>query len=429
MSFGGQLKRYIIEFGAVLGLIVIALPVTLYIVSNQRLRFPWEDSIVIEAEFASAQAATPGQGQAVTISGVKVGEISEVSLEEGQAIVKMTLEPDKLAGPVYSNATAYLRPRTGLNDMAVQFDPGKPGKGTSELEDGDRIPGADTISNVNVDEILAALDGDSRRYLQILLNAGGEGFKDNGARLREVLKASQPALERTQRVSKAISDRRAELRRLISNLRLVSQATAAKDDELTGLITASADVFGAIGEREAELNEAISKLPRTLSATRDALRDSRTLAGELGPASQALRPLARELGPALVSARPLLRDATPIIRDDLRPLVRETQPLLRELRPSVTDLSRVTPNLITVGRVLNYVVNEIAYNPPGKEEGYSFWTAWFFHNANSILGVEDANGVAWRGLVVAGCSSIGQLTQEIPILAPLTSIPGCPAAP
>ncbi len=428
MSLLGQIKRYWIEFAAVGALVVIAVPVALYIVSNQRLTFPWEDRITIKAEFSSAQSAAPGQGQTVTISGVKVGEISKVEVEEGQAVVSMELDPGELKGPIYSNATTYLRPRTGLNDMTIQLDPGTKAAG-GELKDGDTVPASNTIPNVNPDEVLETLDVDSRRYLAILLNAGGRGFKDRGKQLREVLKASQPALERTNRVTRVISDRRVQLRRLITSLRRLSRATAAKDDELASLIKSSAAVFGAIGEREAEFHDAIRRLPRTLAATREALNGSRVLADELGPASTALRPVARELGPALEAARPLLRDATPILRDDLRPLVRETQPLLRELTPPLKRVSSSTPELVRVGKVLNYVANEIAYNPPGKEEGFLFWSAWFNHNAASILRVEDAHGVAWRGLLMVGCSSAGQIAAQIPILAPFASSAVCPSQP
>ena len=107
----------------------------------------------------------------------------------------------------------------------------------------------------------------------------------------------------------------------------------------------------------------------------------------------------------MVEVRPLLRDAEPILREDLRPLVREATPLLADLRPSVRDLEPATVDLVRTGKVLNYVVNELGYNPPGAEEGYLFWTSWFIHNANSILTTEDAHGATWRGLVMVGCST------------------------
>jgi phospholipid/cholesterol/gamma-HCH transport system substrate-binding protein len=149
----------------------------------------------------------------------------------------------------------------------------------------------------------------------------------------------------------------------------------------------------------------------------------------VGPAAEELRPSARALGPALTELRPLLRDATPIVRDDLRPLVREATPLVRRLRPSLRDLNRTTPDLVRTGKVLNYVVNELGYNPPGPEEGYLFWLAWFDHNANSILSIDDAHGVAWRGLVMVGCSTLGEALDANPALAPLGAVPICPGTP
>ena len=118
-----------------------------------------------------------------------------------------------------------------------------------------------------------------------------------------------------------------------------------------------------------------------------------------------------------------------MVRDRLRPLVRLTTPLLAKLRPSVDRIGAVTPALIDVGHVLNRAVNELAYNPPGSEEGFLFWLAWYIHDGNSVLAVEDAHGVAWRGLVMFGCSTFGALLASNPALAPFAAVPICPGHP
>lgn len=421
-----RVRRYLRELVAIFGFVALAIVVGAYIVDKQRLRWPWEDVTRIEAAFSNAQAVTPGQGQTVVVAGVRVGEVSEVRLEDGRAVVEMTLDNDDL-GPVYENATILLRPKTGLNDMSLQLDPGSPP--ARALEDGDRLPVRNTLPNVNPDEVLAALDTDARRYLAILANAGGDGLEGNGRVLREVLEASQPALEQTARVTQAIAARRRELRRLVHNLGRLSEATASRDDRLASLVAASATVLDAIGGREAELARSVERLPGALGATRTALGETRALAAEAAPALRRLLPLARELQPGLTAARPLLRDAAPILERDLRPLVRETVPLLRDLRPAVANLRRTGPDLVSTGRDLNYVANELGYNPPGDEEGYLFWTSWFFHNAASILSVEDAHGVAWRGLVMFGCSSVGEELGANPLLQPLLDAGVCPPEP
>ena len=422
------ISRYGIHVLAISGLVVLALAVGTYITVNQRLHFPWENRMTIVAEFSNAQSVTPGQGQTVTVAGVEIGEIGEVTLRDGRARVEMVVEPDKV-GPIYSNARLLLRPKTGLNDLSIDMDPGTPQRGqpdNGELGEGDVLPVWNSLPNVNPDEVLASLDADTRRYLTIVANAGGAGIGDRGVDLRKVLEASQPTLRSTRRVTRALADRRAKVKRLVRNLRLLSQATADSDKQLVRLVDGSAAVFETIGGRDAQLAASVERLPGALQATRGALTETRGLADELGPTARELRPAVRELGPALVDVRPLLRDATPILRDDLRPLVRQATPLVRDLRPSVKRLNPATADLVRTGKVLNYVVNQLGYNPPGPEEGYLFWLSWFTHNANSILSIEDAQGVAWRGLVMVGCSSAGQVLGANPALAPLLNAPICP---
>lgn len=379
-----------------------------YILDQQRFRWPWNDVLSLDVEFASGQAITAGQGQQVLISGVKVGEIGDVRLEKGRALVRLDVEPDR-AGPLYRSASFLVRPKTALNDMSVQVDPGSPDGSLPDrgrLHDGDRVGVANTQVNVNADEVLSALDADSRQYFTVLAAVAGRAMKGQGARLRAVLRAGQPTFSRLARITRAVATRRRELRRLVHNLRVLARSTAAKDRELAGLVESSAVTFRALGERESDLSAAVQRLPGALQATRTALADARRLSVEARPALQALRPAVRELPGALTAARPLLREAAPILQRRVTPLVREATPLLRELRPPLQDLNETIPGLTRTGRVLNYLANELGYNPPGSEEGYLFWVSWFAHNADSLFSVEDSNGAVWRGLATGSCSSL-----------------------
>ena len=80
------------------------------ILANQASALPcWvpilgEDRFELKAEFSSAQAVTPGQGQAVDIAGIQVGDITGVELEDGHAVVTMEVdneyaEPDQATTP------------------------------------------------------------------------------------------------------------------------------------------------------------------------------------------------------------------------------------------------------------------------------------------------------------------------------------------
>ena len=99
------------------------------IVQNQRLRIPVleERPFELKAEFETAQATVPGQGQTLRVAGVKVGDVEKVELEDGVAVVTFGVDRDYL--PVYKDATMLLRPQTGLKDMFFEMDPGTRGGG------------------------------------------------------------------------------------------------------------------------------------------------------------------------------------------------------------------------------------------------------------------------------------------------------------
>jgi phospholipid/cholesterol/gamma-HCH transport system substrate-binding protein len=426
------LRLYARHAFALACIVLIALAVSFYITSHQRLRFPWQpDPTEIYAEFSNAQAVTPGQGQTITVAGVEVGQIGEVRLEGGVAVVRMDLTSKDL-GTVYSNASLLLRPKTGLNDMSIAMDPGTPDPSLPRdgaIGHGDRLPVWNTRPHVNPDEVLAALDADTRTYLATVATAGGRGLRGRGGDLRRIVAASEPTFARTARVMRELADRRRKVARLVTNLRLLARATASQDGELASLVDGATASFETIAGREAELGEAVERLPGALGATNRAMTGARELAGDLEPALAALRPTIRGLAPALVDVRPLLRDATPILRDDVRPLVREARPLVRELRPSLRLLNRSQPDLDRSLDVVTYLANVLGHNPPGADEGYLFYGSWFFHNAASILSLEDAHGVVWRGLVMFGCSTAQQALVANPALAPIGDVPFCPSGP
>ena len=128
------------------------------------------------------------------------------------------------------------------------------------------------------------------------------------------------------------------------------------------------------------------------------------------------------------TARPLLRRATPVL-GDLLSLTRTARPVARDLRPTTENLLTDTPDLVRSFQVLRYVVNELAYNPPGSEEGYLFWLAWFAHNGNSLLTEGDAHGTFWRGQTIVSCSTLATLGRAGSPLAVLSSALPCPANP
>ena len=411
------IRKHLRDVAAIIALIVIAFAVASVILANQRLALPgWvpilgQDFTEVEAELSSAQAVTPGQGQTVNVAGVEVGEISAVRLENGRAIVTLKLKED--AVPVYRDASVLLRPKTGLKDMVAELTPGT--RAAGELPPGERIPIGQTAPDVNLDEILASLDDDTRTYLQLLLSEGGQALGGNSRALANTIRRFEPTARYTEQIAGKLAKRRRNIRRVIHNFSLVVEELGGRDDQLADFVSSSNAVFSSLARQDASLRATLQELPSTLTATQSALTDTKALADVLGPTLQALRPGARALGPALAETQPFLTDSTPVIRDEIRPFVRASRPAGRALKPAASDLAALTPNLTRTFTVLDDLVDLLANNPSGKnDEGYLFWLSWLNHLGPAVFANQDAQGPIRRGVVIISCQSL-QLLENVVI--------------
>jgi phospholipid/cholesterol/gamma-HCH transport system substrate-binding protein len=418
------IRKNLRNFIAIAVLIVIALATSYYIVKQQRLRIPILEAhpFTLHAEFQTAQAVVPGQGQTINVAGVKVGDVESVELKNGVADVTFGIEPKYL--PIYKNATILLRPRTGLNDMFFQLDPGT--KSAGEVQDGGTIPLSNTAPDVNLDEILSALDGDTRAYLRILLVSGGQGLEGQAKHLGKLLGGLGPINRDLDRLTRLVAERRRSLANLIHNLSVLTNDVGKHSSDVTTLVRASNSALGAIAQQSPDLERTVAELPGVLNDTRSALTAATPFARQLGPTLNSLRPFARKLPELNSSLTKLATAATPTLRNRVRPFVRAAQPAIRPLRGAAREFSAATPRLTVVGKKVNRLGNMAAYNPgganppgtPGRDEGYLYWAAWLSHNGALTFDAQDANGAYRRLNLLATCEGLKNLVAVNP-LAPL----------
>jgi phospholipid/cholesterol/gamma-HCH transport system substrate-binding protein len=421
------IRKHIGDFIALMVLFLISIGISAYIIANQdaRPRIPFLEAkgFKLKAEFSDAQAVTPGQGQSVRVAGVQVGKITEVNLKDGVAVVTMDLDPKwKKKLDVKSDATALLRPRTGLKDMFIELDPG--GNGTT-LHDGDTIPVQNTAPDVDPDEILSAFDTDTRAYLQLLINGAGKGLRGHGNDLNQTFKALGPTYHDLGRVSAAIAERRHQLKRLVHNYGQLTNTLADSDGEIRRLINSSDAVFRAFASEHTNISLAVSKLPSTLRQTQATLNKVGPYARIAGPTFQSLRAPFRELNVANHAVLPFVREAEPIVRTKIRPFVQVARPNIRNLRPAAKNLAAAAPDLVATFHELNRFFNMAGYNPNGAEpvsntgnptidtpknlnrdEGYLFWAGWTTQNTVSLFNTSDASGPLRRFTGFFTCSEL-----------------------
>ena len=274
------IRKNLADFLAILGVVVLGLAIGAYILSNQRLRFPLveEPFYTVKAELPDAQAVTPGQGQTVVTAGVRIGDIGSVDLEDGKAVVTLQLEP-KYKGFIRQDATALLRAKTGTKDMFLEVDPGE---GKPLPKDG-RIQISNTLPDIDPDEFLAALDSDTRDYLKLLISGAGKGLDHRGTDLREVLRRLGPLHRDLARTSKAVAERRHNMRRLVNRYGLLMTELGKSDKDITRLVKSSNMTLGAFADEDQNISALVSKLPGTLNQTATTLGKVDTLAQADGP--------------------------------------------------------------------------------------------------------------------------------------------------
>jgi phospholipid/cholesterol/gamma-HCH transport system substrate-binding protein len=408
------IREHLRDFLALLFVMLVAIGVGSYVLSNQRFSPPaWvpvigKDFYTLNARMQTAQAVVPGQGQTVNIAGVKIGDIGKVTLKNGRAVVELKIQP-KYRGRIHRDATILLRPKTGLKDEYLSLDPGS--RGT--MKDGSTIPVRNSLPDVNPDQILASLDTDTQAYLQILIDGGAQaiGSPRKSADLRQTFKRFAPTARDTRTITLELAKRRRNVAHVIHNFQELTNALGGRDSQLAGFIDSSNANFRAIANQDGNLRQALTQLPGTLDQTRRTLGKVNTFAKELGPTLSGLRPAARGLGPSLRATRPFLRETTPIIKNQVRPFTRDVRGPVRTLRSAARDLGVATPRLARTFKVINSFLNLLAYNPRGSEEGYLFWASWVNHNGASLFGLQDANGPLRRSVALTNCNSLDILEQ------------------
>jgi len=431
-SLRDQIERYRSAFFALITMVVVALLIGGYIFSQQRLSLPaWfpvlgKEYVTLKAEFRTAQAVAPGQGQAVTIAGAKVGEIASVKAHEGSALVTMNVTP-KYAHYIYRDAKMLLRPKTSLKDMTVEVDPGT--RGAGRIPNDFTVPLSHTAPDVNFEEFLSAFDAETRAYLQELLAGAAGGLKGNSARLSAAFKRFDPLARYTREITAQLKLRHKNIERGIHNFQLIVSALGNKDTELSQLIDASNAVFQTFAEQQHSFERTIALLPGTLAKTKNGLGKLATATEATGSTLGKLEPFATNLAPAQEASRSLFKQSTPIFKNQLRPFAREVEPVISQLEPSIKELGEAFPGLEASFSVFNELFNEFAYNPGKGKGGFLFFLLWGGHDLNSVLSTADAHGPIGRTVAYLNCevlpllTSVGEVNASVRLLVALFNPP------
>jgi phospholipid/cholesterol/gamma-HCH transport system substrate-binding protein len=408
---------------AIAVLAALGIVMTLWIFTQQKASLPsWvplvgEEFAHVTGEFTTAQAVTPGQGQAVDVAGIQIGKVTSVDLEDGHAVVGMDIEP-KYLKLIHLNASLLLRPKTNLNDMVVEVDPGN-GKG--HIEDGHNFPLSRTEPNVNLDAFLATLDADTRQYIQLLVAGGAQGIGGRGRQLSGALRRLQPFSHYVADLNRAVATRRVALAHVIHDFSLLTTELGRHDSEIERFVSSSKDALGNFANQQHAIEETLVELPSTLSAAESAFASANTFAKVARPTLLALIPQAQALKPALRANARLFEQTTVPIREQIRPFTRQIRPVLVHANQGSANFSKSVRSFGNALGAFNSFLNELAYKPKGKQS-YLFYLPWLNHDTNATFNLEDPAGPIGRGLIMISCNGTELANQAAGPLAYIQTI-------
>ncbi len=403
---GRQARGHRTDTIAIFVLAFVGIVMVLGILTQQKASLPsWipvvgEEFDHISAEFKTAQAVTPGQGQAVDIASIQVGKVESVYLEDGHAVVGMQIEP-KYMKLFHPDSQFLLRPKTGLNDMTVEVEPGP---GTEQIEDGHRYPLSQTEPDIQLEALWNTLDADTRQYIQLLVAGGAQGIGGHAKQLSNALRRFEPFVEYTAKLNKAIAGRRTELARVIHDFGELTTELGKHDAQIRRFVGSSDKALGNFANQQQAIKEILEEFPATLRVAKEGLASSNEFSKVALPTLTKLIPQAQASTPAFKATERLFSQTTAPIRDGIRPFTREVRPLLTRANEASKPFEKTVRSFGESLGGLNSFFNELAYKPKGKKQSYLFYVPWVNHDLNSSFSLADAGGPVLRSQIQLSCT-------------------------
>ncbi|WP_110208469.1 MlaD family protein [Nocardioides daejeonensis] len=334
------------------------------------------------------------EGAKVTIAGEQVGQIINLGVRDGMAVV--TAEIDHDHAPLPAGTKGRIRWESVLGARTLEIIPGE--EGSADLRSGHLL--TSNVEGAELDDLLAMLDAPTRKKLQGLVQSLDTTVDGKEKQLNESLREAGPTIQALGEVARAVGEDGPAIKKLVTQLRGVTSTVAAKDDQLARSVAQLNQLMSALAQEKDGLRSTLAKLPgtldtatKTLSNVKSPVESARELLRDLQPATAQLPALARDLQPALADAKPAVADLTPLLEDADR-LLKETPALAagtRDLLPTADSaLAQANP-----------MVDFLRPYAPEVAGWFSNWTATF--------GSRNAMGNYARALITASASSVHDL--------------------
>ena len=351
-------------------------------------------------------------GDQVDVAGTPVGTVSGISLTpDGSAQLTLTINASQFT-PLRQGTTAIIRQASlsGIANRYVQLDLGPANAPT--IPSGGMISRVSTTSTVDLDELFNTLNGATRKGLQNVFQGSASQYAGRGNQAQLAWEYLNPAIATASILFHELNRDTSKFTRFVVNSSHLVTDLAAKQADLSGLVSHLSTTFSALANQHIALGQSIQRLPvfmRLTDATfinlRGALPDLTRLVNVTRPVAPKLDTLLQQLRPLAIDAVPTVRDLSSIIsrpgaNNDLIELNQLAPPLAKVTVGSLFADGRTRRGAFPVSQqALTESIPELAVARPYAVD----LTGWF--EGYSHPGVYDANGATSRVAAVVGLGS------------------------
>ncbi|KRE34763.1 mammalian cell entry protein [Mycobacterium sp. Soil538] len=263
---GSQLARAGF-IGIVLMILVIAVGL-----QPERL-MAWATGVRYQALFGEAGGLAVGND--VTVSGIKVGTVSSIKLDNGDALVGFTIDGKYALG---SDTTAHIRTGTLLGERVLSLE----SEGSGTLDPKQVIPTSRTSSPYSLTDAVSDLTANTAATNTDSLNQSLDTLAQT---LDQIAPQLGPTFDGLSRLSKSLNDRNKSLAELLRTAGDVTGIFSERSRQVNALILNANDLLAVLNERRSAITSLLANVSAVSKQLTGVVADNEK---ELAPALERL---------------------------------------------------------------------------------------------------------------------------------------------
>ncbi|QNJ91744.1 MCE family protein [Mycolicibacterium fluoranthenivorans] len=219
----------------VIGVVLIVLVIAIGLQPDKLI--DWATSVRYQARFDEAGGLSSGND--VTLSGIKVGSVSDIKLDKGDALVTFTLAGKYGLG---SDTLAHIRTGSLLGERVLALEPA----GNGRMHAMDVIPTSRTSSPYSLTDAVGELTSNTAGTDTTSLN---QSLDTLSATIDQIAPQLGPTFDGLSRLSKSLNGRNDSLGELLKSAGDVTGILAQRSDQVNTLILNANDLVGVLDTR------------------------------------------------------------------------------------------------------------------------------------------------------------------------------------